>query len=64
MDSNISARAALGISEFCAAHSISRSSYYNLVREGRAPRTFRVGTKVLISVEAAAEWRRSMESGL
>ena len=35
--------------------------YYNLVKEGKGPRLMRVGTKPLISIESAAEWRKRME---
>ena len=48
---------AYSIPEFCDAHRISRGSFYNLQKEGLAPLTFRVGKRVLISEEAAAEWR-------
>jgi predicted DNA-binding transcriptional regulator AlpA len=54
--------AAYDIRGFCEAHSISRATFYNLVKGGAAPRTFRVGRRVLISREAAAEWRQRMES--
>jgi hypothetical protein len=52
---------AVGIDEFCKAHSISRSFYFLLKQEGRQPREMRVGNRVLISNEAAAEWRRKCE---
>jgi hypothetical protein len=51
------------IDEFCAAHSICRASFYNLQRAGSAPAIMRVGGRRLISVEAAAAWRRAMEAG-
>jgi hypothetical protein len=54
---------AYSIKTFCAAHSISPSCYFQLKKEGRGPREMRVGRAgVRISVEAAAEWRRRMES--
>lgn len=53
---------AFSISEFCKAHSISRSHFYDLEKEGRGPRTMQVGRKRLISIEAAAAWRRKMEA--
>ncbi len=52
---------AYSIPEFCRAHGFSRASYYNLPAEQR-PREIRVGSRVLITVEAAADWRRRMES--
>lgn len=52
---------AYSILQFCAAHGISRASFYNLVTAGKAPRTMKVGGRVLISKEAAADWRRACE---
>lgn len=54
-------KSAVGIEEFCRAHSISKSFYYLLKQEGRQPCEMRVGNRVLISNEAAAEWRRKCE---
>jgi len=53
---------ALTVAQFCEAHSISRTSFYQLQKDGIAPATFRVGRRVLISKEAAAEWRAAMEA--
>ena len=52
---------AMSIDTFCRRHGISRASFYNALAESRAPRVMRVGGRILISVEAAAEWRRAME---
>jgi predicted DNA-binding transcriptional regulator AlpA len=52
---------ALSIPEFCRRHGISRAHFYNLSKTGDAPAVMRVGRRTLISVEAAAEWRRRME---
>lgn len=49
------------ISEFCRSHGISRAFLYIILRDGRGPRTMKVGSRTLISREAAAEWRRRME---
>lgn len=54
--------AAYSIASFCAAHEISRSKFYQLVNAGIGPRLMRVGAKVLISTEAAADWRRAREA--
>jgi len=51
-----------GIKEFCASHGISRAQFYVLKDEGRAPRTYTVGRRRYVSAEAAAEWRRQMET--
>jgi excisionase family DNA binding protein len=51
----------LSVAEFCRQHGISRGLFYNLLREGRAPRVMKVGRRTLISYEAAEEWRRKLE---
>ena len=48
---------AFTIKEFCKAHRISVSYYYELKKLGRAPREMMLGTRRIISAEAAAEWR-------
>jgi len=55
---------ALSIDEFCKRHGISRATYYNQQKDGVGPRVMKVGTRTLISMEAAAEWRRRMEAAL
>ena len=52
---------AFSIEEFCRRHGFSQSFYFQESREGRGPRVMRVGARVLISKEAAAEWRRARE---
>jgi hypothetical protein len=47
------------LDEFCDAHRISRATFYNLQARGEAPDAFRAGTKVLISKESAARWRKA-----
>jgi hypothetical protein len=49
------------VAEFCAVHRISRTRLYSEWKEGTGPRFFRVGTKILITDEAAANWRRERE---
>jgi hypothetical protein len=49
------------IGEFCKLNDISRSLFYVLRVKGKAPRVMKVGRRTLISVEAAAEWRKNME---
>jgi predicted DNA-binding transcriptional regulator AlpA len=53
---------AFSIPEFCRTHGISRAHFYNLWKSGDAPAVMRVGRRTLVSAEAAAEWRRRMES--
>jgi hypothetical protein len=54
-------RAAYTVAEFCAAHRISRSTFYNLRKRGLGPVEARIGARVLISMEAASRWRRARE---
>ncbi len=55
-------REAYTIEEFCRAHGISRAHYFNIQKQGDGPRVMRVGTRVLVSKEAAADWRRARET--
>ncbi len=50
------------IDRFCASAGISRAHYYRLKKIGRAPRLIHLGARVLISREAFAEWRASVEA--
>jgi len=47
--------------EFCDAHRMSRAGLYDAWKKGIGPRFFNVGSKVLITREAAAEWRAERE---
>jgi hypothetical protein len=53
--------AAFTVDQFCAAHQISRALLYKLWEQKLGPRRFCAGSKVLISFEAAADWRRERE---
>jgi hypothetical protein len=48
---------AYSIEEFCRRHSISRGTYYNMKADGSGPRETRAMGRVLITKEAAQEWR-------
>ena len=50
------------IAEFCHAHRISQSMYFKLRALGLGPREMMVGTRKLISLEAAADWRKARET--
>ena len=50
---------AYSVDEFCARHRISPQLFYKFRKQ--MPATFNVGTRVLISKEAAAAWRRERE---
>ena len=56
--------AAFSIREFCAAHRISQSMYFKLRNMGLGPREMAVGSRRLISQEAAAEWRKAREAAV
>src|SRR5262245_49057300 len=53
---------AMSIPEFCRRHDISPSFYWKLQSMGLGPATMTVGNRKLISIEAAAEWRRAREA--
>jgi hypothetical protein len=53
-------RDAYSVSEFCNRHGISPQLFYKF--KTQMPRTFNVGTRVLISREAAARWRAEREA--
>jgi hypothetical protein len=55
-------RDAYRIPEFCVRHGFSQAKYFQLKLSGEGPREMRVGKRVLISKESAAEWRRSREA--
>ena len=50
------------VSDFCRRHGLCRATFYNLLKRGEAPATMKVGSRVLVSAEAAAAWRRRMEN--
>jgi predicted DNA-binding transcriptional regulator AlpA len=54
-------KCAFSIEEFCRAHGISRAMFFKIMKEGTGPRTMLVGSRRLVSDEAAADWRRQME---
>ena len=53
---------AFTIREFCQAHRISAAFYYVMKNEGWGPREMTAGSRILISFEAAAAWRREREA--
>lgn len=54
---------AFSVAQFCEAHGFTKVLFYKLLKEGRGPRIMKVGSRTLVSAEAAAEWRKSMEDG-
>ena len=54
--------AAYTIKTFCQTHGLSPSMFFKMKRLGIGPREMIVGKRRLISVEAAADWRRARET--
>jgi hypothetical protein len=50
------------IPEFCAMERVSRGTFYNWEKQGKAPRTYNVGPIRRITPDAHAEWRREREA--
>lgn len=54
-------REAYTIPEFCRAHRLSEALYFKMKKQGLGPREMHAFTRVMISVEAAREWRKARE---
>jgi hypothetical protein len=54
--------ACYSIASFCEAHHLSESMFFKLRREGLTPIEIKVGRRTLISMEAAAAWRKAREA--
>lgn len=53
---------AFSIPSFCEAHGhMSVAMFFKMQAAGEGPTTMRVGTRTMISAEAAAAWRRKRE---
>jgi hypothetical protein len=50
------------IAEFCRAHRIGETHYYELKKNGQGPDVMVAGRRRLISFEAAARWRKARET--
>ena len=55
-------RDAQTIPEFCRSNRISKATFYNLDKIGKAPKTIKLGAKRIISKEASARWRAEREA--
>jgi predicted DNA-binding transcriptional regulator AlpA len=55
-------RPSYSISEWCELRKVSRSMFYKLDSQGKAPRTYNIGTKRAVSPEADDEWVRAREA--
>lgn len=58
----LTSRSAFTVAEFCTAHRISKGMLYKMWKAGAGPRWMSVGSKRIISCEAAADWRRQCEA--
>lgn len=47
---------AYSVKQFCQAHTLSRAFLYKLIKEGRGPKTIKVGRRTLISAADAQDW--------
>jgi hypothetical protein len=50
---------AFTIAEFCAAHRISRATYYNLKKKNQGPAEAHVLGRIIVTRESAAAWRQA-----
>jgi len=50
------------VDDFCTRHNISRASFYNLRKAGIGPREMRVLGRIMITPEAARDWRAEREA--
>lgn len=49
------------VKEFCSAFRISRSFFYKLQKQGKAPQTYKLGTRTFVSVDSADKWRHNVQ---
>ena len=49
------------IPQFCKTHGISRAFLYQLWQKEKGPQRFKLGTRTLISQNAARSWLRKIE---
>ena len=54
--------AVFSVASFCVAHGISESFFYKLKAQGLGPDEMRLGSRILITHEAAARWRTAREA--
>jgi hypothetical protein len=55
---------AYSIPEFCEAHRISESMYYKIRSVGLGPKETRALSKIIITKESAADWRRERTTAI
>jgi hypothetical protein len=54
--------ACFSVRTFCEAHHLSEAMYFKMKAAGWAPQEMRVGSRILISFEAAERWRKEREA--
>lgn len=50
----------LSVEQFCELHDISRSFFYKLKKQGKAPKTLQIGARRIITPEAVKDWQAQM----
>lgn len=50
------------IKEWCELHGVSPSTFFKLLANGQAPKTYKIGRRTLITEAAAAEWLAAREA--
>ena len=50
------------VEEWCRHRKLSRATFYELLQEGKAPRSYRVRNRRYISAEADDAWRQEREA--
>ena len=53
---------AFTVLEFCRAHRLSQTHYYELKKNGQGPDEIEIGRRRIISIESAARWRKARET--
>jgi hypothetical protein len=61
-EDSLAQRRAMTVAEWCAARRLSKAMFYKLLRTGRGPLTYLVGTRRFISEEADAAWQAQQEA--
>jgi predicted DNA-binding transcriptional regulator AlpA len=56
-EADMSAPGFVTVAEFCQAHRLSKATFYRLLANDTGPRITKLGSRTLISREAAEEWQ-------
>ena len=60
MLNNQTIKKAQSIPDFCKEHGISKSLFYKLMKDGKAPATIKLGKRRLVTIEGARQWLKAM----